>query len=42
MSEDWNPDDPDATRVLYDLGRWSFDQQAELAAELAEAEVPYT
>ena len=42
MSEDWNPDDPDATRVLYDLGRWSFDQQAELAAELAEAEVPHT
>lgn len=42
MSEDWNPNDPDATRVLYDLGQWSFDQQADLAAELAEAEVPHT
>lgn len=27
---------------MYDLGRWSFDQQAELAAELAEAGVPHT
>ena len=42
MTQDWNPNDPDATRVLYDLGSWSFDQQAELAAELAEAEVPHT
>lgn len=42
MSDDWNPNDPDATRVLYDLEQWSFDQQAELAAELAEAEVPHT
>ena len=42
MSDDWNPNDPDATRVLYDLSRWSFDQQAELAAELAEAEIPHT
>ena len=42
MSEEWNPNDPDATRVLYDLSFWSFDQQAELAAELAEADVPHT
>jgi len=42
VSDDWNPNDPDATRVLYDLEQWSFDQQAELAAELAEAEVPHT
>ena len=42
MSDEWNPDDPDATRVLYDLSRWSFDQQAELAAEMAEAEIPHT
>ena len=42
MTEEWNPNDPEATRVLYDLGGWSFDQQAELAAELAEAEVPHT
>ena len=42
MTEEWNPNDPDATRVLYDLSDWSFDQQAELAAELAEADVPHT
>lgn len=42
MSDDWNPNDPDASNVMYDLSRWSFDQQAELAAELAEAEVPHT
>ena len=39
---DWNPDDPDATRVHYDLSGWTIDQQAELASELAEAEVPHT
>lgn len=42
MSDDWNPNDPDASNVMYDLGRWSFDQQAELAAELAEAGIPHT
>lgn len=41
MTTDWNPDDPDATRVVYDLSSWTFDQQAELAAELAEAEIPH-
>jgi len=41
VSDHWNPNDPDATRVVYDLSMWSFDQQAELAAELAEAEVPH-
>jgi hypothetical protein len=40
--DDWNPNDPDATRVLYDLSAWTFDQQAELAAELADAEIPHT
>jgi hypothetical protein len=42
VTEDWNPNDPDATRVLYDLAAWSFDQQAELASDLAEAEIPHT
>ncbi|MBI4933943.1 MAG: hypothetical protein HY828_08700 [Actinobacteria bacterium] len=42
MTDDWNPNDPDATRVLYDLAAWSFDQQAELASDLAEAEIPHT
>ncbi|TPW16559.1 MAG: hypothetical protein FD127_42 [Acidimicrobiaceae bacterium] len=38
---DWNPDDPDATRVYYDLASWTFDQQAELAAAMADAEIPH-
>jgi hypothetical protein len=42
VTDDWNPNDPDATRVHYDLAAWSFDQQAELAADLAEAELPHT
>lgn len=42
MSDEWNPNDPDATRVLYDLSSWTFDQQAELASELADAEIPHT
>ncbi|MEI6495840.1 MAG: hypothetical protein WCO88_04155 [Actinomycetota bacterium] len=39
---DWNPDDPDAVRVHYDLSAWTFDQQAELAAAMADAEIPHT
>ena len=42
MSDEWNPNDPDATRVLYDLSAWTFDQQAELASELAESDIPHT
>jgi hypothetical protein len=38
---DWNPNDPDATKVYYDLSAWTFDQQAELAAAMADAEVPH-
>jgi hypothetical protein len=41
VSDDWNPGDPDEPRVLYDLSEWTFDQQAEVAAELAEAEIPH-
>ncbi len=41
MTDDWNPDDPDLTRVHYDLSRWSFDQQAELASDLTEAAIPH-
>ena len=36
---DWNPNDPDTTRVYYDLSAWTFDQQAELAAAMADAEI---
>ncbi len=41
MTDDWNPNDPDATRVHYDLENWSFEQMAELAAALADAEIPH-
>ena len=41
MSYDWNPNDPDATRVHYDLSEWTFDQQAELASDMADAEIPH-
>ncbi len=39
---DWNPNDPDATRVYYDLSAWTFDQQAELAAAMADAEIQHS
>ena len=42
MTDDWSPADPDSPRVIYDLSGWSFDHQAELAAQLAEAEVPHS
>ena len=38
---EWNPDDPDAGSVHYDLSEWNFDQQAELAAAMADAEIPH-
>lgn len=38
---EWNPDDPDAASVHYDLSAWNFDQQAELAAAMADAEIPH-
>ncbi len=38
---DWNPTDPDAVNVHYDLSAWTFDQQAELAAAMADHEVPH-
>jgi hypothetical protein len=41
VPDDWNPFDSEETRVHYDLAAWSFDQQAELAAELAEADIPH-
>ncbi|MEI6402976.1 MAG: hypothetical protein WCP59_12385 [Actinomycetota bacterium] len=38
---EWNPDDPDASSVHYDLSAWNFDQQAALAAAMADAEIPH-
>jgi hypothetical protein len=41
VTDDWNANDPDATQVHYDLAAWSFEQMAELAAALADAEIPH-
>jgi hypothetical protein len=41
-ASEWNPNDPDATQVHYDLSAWSFDDQAELAAAMAEEEIPHS
>lgn len=38
---DWNPLDPDFENVFYDLSAWTTDQQAELTASLAQADVPH-
>jgi hypothetical protein len=38
---EWNPSDPDATSVYYDLATWSIDHRADLAAEMADAEIPH-
>jgi len=38
---DWNPLDPDAANVFYDLSSWSSDQQAELTALLANADIAH-
>jgi hypothetical protein len=41
VTDDWNPNDPESTQVHYDLSSWSFEQMAELAAVLADAEIPH-
>jgi hypothetical protein len=41
VPEEWNPFDSEDTRVHYDLSRWTFEQQAELASELAEGAIPH-
>lgn len=38
---DWNPLDPDYENVFYDLSSWTTDQQAELTASLAQADIPH-
>jgi hypothetical protein len=38
---DWNPLDPDDANVFYDLSSWSSDQQAELTALLANADIAH-
>lgn len=39
---DWNPLDPDAASVHYDLAAWTFDQRAEVAATFADEGIPHT
>lgn len=41
MSE-WNPRDPDAASVRYDLSEWSINQRADVAEALAEAEITHS
>jgi hypothetical protein len=41
VPDDWNPFDSDDTRVHYDLAAWTFEQQADLASDLADAEIPH-
>jgi hypothetical protein len=41
VTDDWNSNDPESTQVHYDLSSWSFEQMAELAAALADAEIPH-
>ncbi|MBM3828360.1 MAG: hypothetical protein FJW09_06920 [Actinobacteria bacterium] len=38
---DWNPLDPDLENVYYDLSSWTADQQAELTARLANADIAH-
>ena len=38
---DWNPLDPDAESVHYDLSEWNLDQRAAVAEVFAEAGVPH-
>lgn len=38
---DWNPLDPDAESVHYDLTEWNLDQRAAVAEVFAEAEIPH-
>lgn len=38
---DWNPNDPDAVKVHYDVSAWSIDQRAELSEALAEEDLAH-
>jgi hypothetical protein len=38
---DWDPNDPDAVKIHYDVSAWSLDQRAELTEALAESEIAH-
>lgn len=38
---DWDPNDPEAVKVHYDVSAWNIDQRAELASALADEEIAH-
>jgi hypothetical protein len=38
---DWDPNDPDAIKVHYDVSAWNLEQRAELSAALADEEIAH-
>ena len=38
---DWDPNDPDAVKVHYDVSAWNLEQRAELSEALAEEEIAH-
>jgi hypothetical protein len=38
---DWDPNDPDAVKVHYDVSAWDLEQRAELSAALADEEIAH-
>ena len=41
FDRDFDPNDPDQTKVHYNLTGWGFEQRAELSETLAERGVPH-
>ena len=42
MTGEWNANDPESPTTRYDLSEWTVDERAEVAATLADAEVPHS
>jgi hypothetical protein len=38
---DWDPNDPDAVKVHYDVSAWNIEQRAELSAALADEDIAH-
>jgi hypothetical protein len=38
---DWDPNDPDAVKIHYDVSAWSLDQRAELTEALADSDIAH-
>jgi hypothetical protein len=39
---DWDPNDPDAVKVHYDVSAWNLEQRAELSSALADDDIVHT